>query len=217
VRQDYRDTVNAQIAKSATLGGPSQSGLKRAVSVKLTKKEKNEVYRPNKMAQKKDQAGLLVYDPLDIDRLRKKKINEEYKRQDEERRANGNSAGNKVKTKDKAFKVMLAEKAIKKERVSKKNADDGVAGDFVMKMPGVLGSVAAAAAKKDKGDVVVNVTGKRRLSVMLVTGKPFHYYLLNWICGLGISLAIGLIIYFQVVKRVDEEHAKADSECVYDC
>jgi hypothetical protein len=61
VRQDYRAAVHNGVDKSARLNGPSQAGLKRATSVKMTKREKEAVYRPKDMASKKEKAKLLVY------------------------------------------------------------------------------------------------------------------------------------------------------------
>jgi hypothetical protein len=113
-----------------------------------------------------------------------------------------------LKAKDNAYKIMIADKAIQSERVNAMNAADGVAGDFVMKMPGVLGSVATAKERKGNGEVVVNVTGKRRLSLMIMAGaKPCHYHLLNWVCVIGAIAVVSVVVYIMAMKRVDKEVA----------
>jgi hypothetical protein len=182
---------------------------KRATSVRITKEEKERAYKPKNMVDKRDNSKLRVYDAGDVDRLRKKQLKDEIEAAKVENIAT--STNDKRKAKSKAEIAAREERKAKQLVVQSKNEAEGVVG-FVMPVPQALASVSNYEDKRQAGETVVNVTGKRRLSLLLMDNKPWYYNILNGVCILGIVLAIVLVIMLTVGNEVDEDQAKGGSE-----
>jgi hypothetical protein len=194
MRQEYRSGVRNGVEKTA--------GLKRAVSGKggkMTQDEKDAVYRPKQMKAKCTGAKLLVYDPKDMDRMRKRKILDDVREQNKLRRSNSKST--KHQENFKSALANIAEKRMHAEMVAERNLQHGVDLGTSMPLPKVLGTVAAAKSQAERGETVVNITGKRRLSVILLeqSSKP---QCMNCVCACFLFVAIAAIIAGVVLYRI---------------
>jgi hypothetical protein len=203
-RLGYRAGVRDGVNKSAAF---DKSGMgKRAVSVRITKAEKESTYKPKNLVQKRDTAKVHVYSPGDVDRLRKKKILDDIKAQTAASKVL--KQNDKRKLKDKAEQAALVERQGQSAKVHAKNAEESGVSGFAMPVPKILANVEQYENQRKDGDgTVVNITGKRRLSTLLLsqTSKPWYYTALNCCCGLGIITGVVVTILLVVQRKVDEE------------
>jgi hypothetical protein len=198
IRAEYRQGVQDGINKSASAGLRD----KRSKSARMTKEEKESVYRPkSKTRDVLNQNNRLIYDPNDVDRMRKRKILEEVRRENELRRANGQNA--KLQQRMRDNEAAKAEQNANLAKVAERNALEGITAGFGMPMPKVLGTVEAENAKRERGETVVNISGKRRLSVILMQ-ESSKSHVLNWVCACFLLVAIAVVVAFAAKSRDGE-------------